>query len=458
MYYSPYRTQRKQPSKKGYLMPFLVILCVGIIGVLVFNLWSFIFGGRSVNGAYLHILQGSVQMKTWNTQDFFGVSSDALVLQGDEFKTSADSKIIAEFFDGTVMRIAGNSDIVLSVIDDSAKSPAISLLLVNGKVWVNKVYGATAGATKVEVRGGSVVAKSDKQSIFDFENETGDALRVVAGDAVNMDILNEVGDKVVDNEIVGVGQEVLLTDEVMKSYWEFKSPSVLSMLSDTFKVGEFYLWNIGEDKNPTKFVKSTTGDGQFVRVEPEVIVPVELTVDTDGDGVPDAPAPTTTDVTNPDGEKVNSTVKDGTKATMGVSVTTTVPGSLPKTDVVSKGVGAAPTVVSVAGLQPDSKGVYQVTANPAVIVGNPNGAVAIVVNGLQLKKFRAGDKNWSYFANSDYGFMKEGENTYEIYGLDKDGNKTPTTTIKVFYKKPAAKPVVTTAPVAPKTEDATKPQ
>ncbi len=430
MYYSPYRTQRRPPSRKGYIMPFLVIVCIGIIGVLVFNLWSFIFGGRSVNGAYLHILQGSVQMKTWNTQDFFGVSSDALVLQGDEFKTSADSKIIAEFFDGTVMRIAGGSDVILSVIDDSPKSPAISLLVVNGKVWVNKVYGATAGSTKVELRGDSVVVKSDKQSIFDFENETDEALRVIAGDSVGIDVLNEAGDKVVDSENVGVGQEVVFTQDVLKSYYEFKSPSVLSALSDAFKTGEFYLWNIGEDKNPTKFVKSTTGDGQFVKVEPEVLPTPVLTIDTNGDGVPDAPAPV--DATNPDGTKVDPT------ATTDASKT---PTDKPKDAVVPKTVGAAPTVVSVAGAKPDDKGVYQVSENPAVILGNPNGAVAIVVNGLTLKKFKAGDKTWSYFANSDYGYMKEGENIYEIYGLDKDGNKTPITTIKVFYKKASVAPV-----------------
>ncbi|MDP2642305.1 MAG: hypothetical protein Q8P62_00490 [Candidatus Peregrinibacteria bacterium] len=440
MYYSPYRAQRKAPSRKGYIMPFLVILCIGIIGVLVFNLWGFIFGGRSVNGVYLHILQGSVQMKTWNTQDFFGVSSDALVLQGDEFKTSADSKIIAEFFDGTVMRIAGGSDIVLSVIDDDENSPAISLLIVNGKVWVNKVYGQTAGGTIVEIRGDSVIAKSDKQSIFDFENETDENLRVVAGDAVSVDILSETGDKVVDSEIVGVGQEVVFTDEIMSSYWGFRSPSVLSALSDAFKTGEFYLWNIGEDKNPTKFIKSTSGDGQFVRVEPEVIAPLELTVDTDGDGVPDAPVEVTDEPLNPDGTKVEGTPNPADAAKTSADKTKEV--------VVPKISGVAPTVVSVGGGKPDDKGVYQVTANPAVIAGNPNGAVAIVVNGLQLKKFRAGDKTWSYFANIDYGYMKEGDNVYEIYGLDKDGNKTPMTTIKVFYKKPV--PVVAPAPVEPK--------
>lgn len=447
MYYSPYRQQRRVPARKGYIMPFLVILCVGIIGVLVFNLWGFIFGGRSVNGAYLHILQGSVQMKTWNTKDFFGVSSDALVLQGDEFKTSADSKIIGEFFDGTVMRISGGSDVILSVIDDSAKSPAISLLVVSGKVWVNKVYGATAGTTKIEVRGDSVVAKSDKQSIFDFENDTDEAIRVVAGDAISIDVLSEAGDKVVDSEIVGVGQEVVFTQDVLKSYWEFKSPSVLSALSDAFKTSEFYLWNIGEDKNPTKFIKSTTGDGQFVKVEPEAVATPELTIDTNGDGVPDAPAPeSATDVTNPDGTKVDSTKTDAEKTATDKAKEASVP----------KVLGAALTVVSVAGFQPDAKGVYQVTANPAVIVGNPNGAVSIVVNGLTLKKFKAGDKTWSYFANVDYGYMKEGENTYEIYGLDKDGNKTPTTTIKVFYKKATAV-VPAPAPVTPKLDDAKKP-
>lgn len=407
-------------------MPFLVILCVGIIGVLVFNLWGFIFGGRSVNGAYLHILQGSVQMKTWNTEDFFGVSSDALVLQGDEFKTSADSKIIAEFFDGTVMRIAGGSDMVLSVIDDNESSPAISLLLVNGKVWVNKVYSPTAGMTMVELRGNSVVAKSDKQSIFGFENETDEAIRVVAGDSISVDVLSEAGDKVVDSEVVGVGQEIVFTDEVVKSYWEFRSPSVLSALSDAFKTSEFYLWNIGEDKNPTKFIRSESGDGQFVMVEPEEIKAVEIVVDADGDGVPDV----ATDGGTTDGAKVDAdaTKTDSTKTEADKAVAPKI-------------VGSAPTVVSVGAGKPDDKGVYQVSANPAVILGNPNGAVAIVVNGLQLKKFKAGDKTWSYFANIDYGYMKEGDNVYEIYGLDKDGNKTPTTTIKVFYKKAVVTPV-----------------
>jgi len=56
------------------------------------------------------------------------------------------------------------------------------------------------------------------------------------------------------------------------------------------------------------------------------------------------------------------------------------------------------------------------------------------VNGYILKKFKVGDKTWSYFANADYGLMKEGENSYEVYTIDANGNKSSSITVKVMYK------------------------
>jgi hypothetical protein len=85
------------------------------------------------------------------------------------------------------------------------------------------------------------------------------------------------------------------------------------------------------------------------------------------------------------------------------------------------------------------------------------------VNGYTLTKFKAGSTSWSYFANADFGLMKAGDNTYEIYGLDANGKKGESLIIKVFYTPqsltpapsgpapapttPAAKPADSTGPI-----------
>ena len=85
--------------------------------------------------------------------------------------------------------------------------------------------------------------------------------------------------------------------------------------------------------------------------------------------------------------------------------------------------------------------------------------MAVVVNTYTLQKFKAGDSAWSYFANADYNLMKEGENVYEVYAIDKDGKKTASVTVKVLYKPKVVAPVetpVADTPVAetPATTDA----
>ncbi|MBI4975172.1 FecR domain-containing protein, partial [Candidatus Peregrinibacteria bacterium] len=211
-------------------MPFLIIICVGIIVVLLFNLWGAVFGNKKVYGANLHMVSGSASMKTWNTNDFFNLTSDALVLQGDEIRTSSDAKVIMEFFDGTIVRVGGGSDLVLTSLDDSESSPAIDVLLVNGQVWFNKVYKNSKAVISVTTDATSV--KSIGSDIFEVENLMDKVVRVVYGDPVKLDILKEDGGKAVETETVGVGQEIIITKDVLAKYRQFQSPSVLMALSD----------------------------------------------------------------------------------------------------------------------------------------------------------------------------------------------------------------------------------
>jgi len=61
-------------------------------------------------------------------------------------------------------------------------------------------------------------------------------------------------------------------------------------------------------------------------------------------------------------------------------------------------------------------------------------ATKLIINGYSLEKFIPGKGTWTYFASLEYSTMKEGENVYNIYSVDKDGNKSATLTYKIIKK------------------------
>ena len=134
-----YRSRARTHGVVDYIMPFLIIIAVGVIVVLLFNLFKAVFAPETSGDAFLHLESGSVQVKMFGTDDYFSLTSDALVMQGDELVTSADSKVIIEFFDGTVMRLEGGTDVVLEQIGDGDE-PYVNLMLVDGRLWFNKFY------------------------------------------------------------------------------------------------------------------------------------------------------------------------------------------------------------------------------------------------------------------------------------------------------------------------------
>jgi hypothetical protein len=398
----------------NYIMPFLIIVCVGVIVVLGFNLWKSIFGEEANGDAFLHIESGSVQVKMWGSEEFLDFTSDALIMEGDEIRASANAKVIVEFFDGTIVRLSGGSGMILSEINSKDDSPEISILLVDGSLWFNKMYKET-DSTGITVTMSNVVVNSSVGSIFEVENSLDEVVRVLHGENVEVDVLNKDTGKVIETESVGVGQEIVFTDKVLEKYLQYQSPSVLEALSDEFKQSEWYLWNDAEDKAPTQFDKSAILGGEenaLVEVAPEVFEPETEAV--------------------ADGEVV--VPEEGT-AEEEASGTETVAE-------VDLGVLTTPTITSVAGItEVNADGFYVVTSSLATLTGTVSGAEKVEVNGYTLQKFVAGDKTWTYFANADYGLMQEGENVYEVYGVGPNGEKSGSLSVKVLYLPPA--PAVT---------------
>lgn len=86
-----------------------------------------------------------------------------------------------------------------------------------------------------------------------------------------------------------------------------------------------------------------------------------------------------------------------------------------------------------------------------VIAGTIDGAVKVFVNDYQLSKFTDGSKAWSYNAKTSLGNLKEGNNVYEVYGVDKNGKKSAVIQVTVKYTGK-----VETAPTTP-TDEPEKP-
>ncbi|PIZ71598.1 hypothetical protein COY07_04620 [Candidatus Peregrinibacteria bacterium CG_4_10_14_0_2_um_filter_43_11] len=77
---------------------------------------------------------------------------------------------------------------------------------------------------------------------------------------------------------------------------------------------------------------------------------------------------------------------------------------------------------------------FETTENKVVITGTaPLKTKEIMVNDYVLKKYVPGDKGWSYIASTEFDSLKKGENIYNVYRTDFEGNKELLDSITITY-------------------------
>ncbi|MFA6991801.1 MAG: hypothetical protein WC269_00760, partial [Candidatus Gracilibacteria bacterium] len=335
------------------------------------------------------------------------------------------AKVIVEFFDGTILRLKGGSDIAFEKMQTSGEESSVGLILVDGDMWVNKVY-ENAVQSNFSVEAGGIVVGSGNDVVFEVSKGADVAVRGVQGKNISVNVLDKNGDKVVETESIGIGQEMVVTDKALEKYWQYQSPSIVSAINDEFKMSEWYLWNKQEDEKPTEFEKSA----DLVKVEPEKIAANE---DAEEAGI-----------------EVGAEGDADADADVGDDTVTTSETVDPLT----------PVLVSVANqVKPNEDGFFVVESRVATISGTViNTAAKISVNDYVLTKFKTGDTTWNYYANADFGFMKPGENVYEIYASDAEGKKGGKLEVKILYKPREDVPPTTVPTPATENPDTSKPE
>lgn len=471
------RVRRKSPI--DYLLPFLMILGLGIIIILALQLWSS-WGKAGQGDIYFYVVEGQAKILPYGEAEWNQAYSGTKFLIGDSLKTSRSGKVVIEFFNGTIVRIGDDTSITLTDVEKRPDKETIVITLDDGQLWLNGKKSQGVKEAFYEVRTSNTNVKA-KGTAFEVEsNGLDEAVRVFSGE-VTVDILvsSDGTKRVADTKSVGVGQEMVLDEASLKAFADNNTPSVLQALSDEFKDTEWYKWNVKEDKDPTRFGRVpeelSTSEDEDMEEETE-----EEEEETSLIGAPEITYPESASVSLPEGEslqvegtipevaaemkvKINgeeqdvedfeagdavfkyeiSESEDNVKAGENIYVFYAVDADGNKSDSISLTVNYEKEVIEIEGELTAPKPVTYngntastVTDSEVIIKGTVSGAAKVVVNDYTLSAFEPGDTEWAYYAKESLGNLVPGENEYEVYALDGEGNKSEVTKFTIIYEKP----------------------
>lgn len=499
---------RRAQRRKGpldYILPFLVILSIGVIGVMAFQVWNS-WNNQGDANVFFYVAEGRARVAPYPQAEFDNAFSGTKLLLGDKLKTLAGGRVVIEFFNDTRVRLDSDTAITLSDVSKTNDKETIALNLENGSVWVNGQKSPGVRESHYEVRTANLLVRANG-TVFEVENNDAQVVRVFEGD-IEVDVIVETGgqERVTETLAVGVGQEIVIDDATLRAFEGNQTPSVLKAVSDTFKDSSWYRWNIKEDNLPTDFSlggTTTTSFDDEELDEPELDEegnPIEEDEESEEEdesedndqgeddvannavgssGQPVITSPTSKSTSDDSfvlagtvgagtvdvivnsnlgdyelsafeegdtewsynvsesfgnlkpGEntyKVYAVNEDGEKSSPATVTITYDKETVEITDDLS-----APVVETYNGGSSSS-----VDSSPVTIVGSIKGAEKVVVNGYTLSQFTAGSTQWRYVASVDLGNLKPGDNTFEVYGIDPDGNKSDVVTFTITYNGPAA--------------------
>ncbi|MBI2639050.1 FecR domain-containing protein [Candidatus Peregrinibacteria bacterium] len=495
-----YPTHHRPHGRTSYFMPFLSLIILGLIVVLVFQIVDY-FQEKRVkaleNKAALHVVAGRGEIKFFGVDQWAPALEGSLLHEGDVLRSSPGSRLVLTLLNGSVVRLSAETEVELDELKSRDGQDQLAINLAKGEVWLKR-------SEKEVVRTAFTVSTPnlDTESVgttFDVANTLRQAVRVLNGKVkVSVKVLESDSKRPrrVETLEVALGQEVSLGSEELLDLQNNRPVEFLTLLSDDFRNGDWYAWNKGEDASGSAGVSVADAVAQqkenplpsMQQPEQEVMqVNEELTA-------PVVLLPKEADRIVKTGEAlISGTVGRQTEK---IEVTTYIAGKAEPYFLKKYKAGDANwsysasssygnlsagenrfTIVAVGKDEARSEPaevviIYDKPKEPADLsapsvtkfndtdAATPSfeaaedvvkidgkigkGIVKIFVDDFALTRYVPDSGVWSYYAKTAYGNLKEGENTYSVYGVDYDGNKTPVVKFTIV-KKPKPAP----APVAP---------
>ena len=237
-------------------LPFMIIIIIGLIVVLVFQLWSYIAERNQVlteNKAATTIAAGSAEIMVWGDKEWVRGYDGTLLREGDIMRTSPNALVSLALLNGSFVRLGGDTEVVISSLESRDNQDSVDLLLKRGDIWLKRteLQGVDADfnviTENLTVRStGTVFAVSEKE-------ET--SVRVLQGNVlVDIKSVENGKERVIEQVPVGVGQEISVGDRELALFKQRRNPTIHYILSDDFRESSWYSWNRKQDEEPVDAV------------------------------------------------------------------------------------------------------------------------------------------------------------------------------------------------------------
>lgn len=370
------RIPRKRPI--DYILPFLIMICTGVIVVLGYQLWNTIQGSEEEKDIYVYVAQGNAKILPWGSGEWERVYNGTRLLQEDAIKTQNGGRVVIELFNDHYVRMDEKSEMTLSNIRKNGEGYEIDIQLLEGKIWINNNDQSNTPVKFIVATDHTMV--KTLSTIYEVEQmEDNEAIRVIKGDIL-ADIMIEEGGEMrkVETLNIGVGQQAVIDDDNLESYADRSMPSVIDALSDDFRDSSFYKWNMAEDQHPTDFSISS---GSY---DPTI-----------GDD------PATEDID----------IEEGDLAKPEITVPSTLTFATPESSLTIRGTTVVQTEKMMVDVESDGE-----------------------VETYELNLYVPGGTEWSFAVSQEAGTLNSGMNTYEFYAMDEDDKRSRKTELIVNYQ------------------------
>ncbi|MFH1375272.1 MAG: FecR family protein [Patescibacteria group bacterium] len=357
-------------SSKDYILPFLIIVSLGVVAALSIRLWG--LSGENENGGRLGIsgkaelteITGEVAVYLPATESWKIVGAVSSLSSGEGVKTEADGKAVLAFDDGTILTLDAGSEIMIRELQNSMTKKTIDLDLARGSAWIvagtaNSDFIITSNFLSVCDTAGSFLMTT---------NEKEDVISVISGGATTT-ILDPQKPKSPELKsfVLEPGQTLEVSERRVNLLRIGGELDLVKATPDEIKSSNFYLAMTGGATEGTEKTETaeTPGEEEAEGTADPINLPAPLVITENGN------------------------------------------------------IAASSEPVKVEGkVSPAAAKVeVQFDADTPYALG----------------QFKAGSGEWSYNASTGFGNLKAGLNNYKVVAIDADGNRSLPTLFQISY-------------------------
>lgn len=141
MNYTYYRRYHTPRERRGGFRSFFWLVFGLVFILLILRACVSIgqtFFEEKKDEALLVLSQGEAEILEWGQSDYKPVADAQLLLLGDQVRTRENSELTITFYNGTLIRLGKNSELLLSDVTESEKSEEVHVDLLQGRAWVEQ--------------------------------------------------------------------------------------------------------------------------------------------------------------------------------------------------------------------------------------------------------------------------------------------------------------------------------